>query len=185
MKYKAEVALGDGRTLLLRSLCANDARDALCMLKKTAGETDFMMRYEDEWSITEQEEREALARAEHAPKALMLGAFVDGKLVGIANFRPVHPGDRARHRAGMGVCVLRSHWSMGIGTALMRAAIAAAKTTALEYLELSVAGKNARAKAMYDKFGFIQYGRQTRAMKYRDGRYDDLILMQLDLREKA
>ena len=185
MKYRAETTLKDGRTLLLRSLSPQDAQQTLHVLRKTAGETGFMMRYEDEWSITEEQERESLAKTEYAPKALMLGAFADGRLVGIANFKPVHPGDRARHRAGMGVCVLRSHWGLGVGTALMKTAIHAAETTALEYLELSVAGQNGRAKAMYDKLGFIQYGRQTRAMKYRDGHYDDLILMQLALREKA
>ena len=185
MKYKAELTLKDGRALLLRSLSPQDAHKTLRLLKKTAGETDFMMRYEDEWNITEEQERESLAKTEYAPKALMLGAFVGGRLVGVANFKPVHPGDRARHRAGMGVCVLRSHWGLGVGTALMQAAIAAARTTSLEYLELSVAGQNERAKAMYDALGFIQYGRQTRAMKYRDGHYDDLILMQLALREEA
>ena len=95
MKYKAELTLKDGRALLLRSLSPQDAQETLLLLKKTAGETGFMMRYEHEWNIPEQQERESLARAEHAPKALMLGAFVGGRLVGVANFKPVHPSDRA------------------------------------------------------------------------------------------
>ena len=74
---------------------------------------------------------------------------------------------------------------IGAGSVGIAAAIAAAKTTALEYLELSVAGKNDRAQAMYDRLGFIRYGRQPRAMKYRDGHYDDLILMMLELHGKA
>ena len=185
MKYRREATLKTGETLLVRSLGADDAQALICMLKKTAGETEFMMRCEDEWTITVQKEREALADTEHAPKALMLGAFIGGRLAGAANFCPAHPGNRARHRAQMGISVLHACWGMGIGTALMQAMIDAARSTALEQLELCVAAKNTRAKALYDRFGFAEYGRLPRGMKLRDGRYDDLILMQLDLRGES
>ena len=185
MKYRREIALKNGETLLLRSLCAQDAEETLRVLKKTAGETGFMMRYENEWNVTTQQEREALAQTASAPKSLMLGAFVDGRLVGAANFRPVHPGDRARHRAGMGLSVLKAHWGKGIGTALIQALIDAARTTALEQLELSVMSQNTRAKALYTRLGFAEYGRLPRAIKHRDGTYDELILMLLDLRRRA
>lgn len=181
MKYKREVTLQNGETLLLRSLGPQDAQETLRIIRKTAGETDFMMRYEDEWTVSIEQQRELLASMEHAPKALMLGAFLGGRLVGVGNFKPIHPADRARHRAGLGLSILKSHWGKGIGTAMMHAMLGAAKETPLELLELSVVGANTRAKAMYDHLGFIQYGRQPNAMKYRDGRYDDLILMQLDL----
>lgn len=183
MKYQKEITLPSGETLLLRSLGTQDAQESIRIIRKSAGETDFMMRYEDEWTISIDQQRELLAKAEHAPKSLMLGAFLDGRLVGVGNFKPSHPADRARHRAGLGLSVLKSHWGKGIGTAMMHAMIDAAKSTPLELLELSVVGENTRAKAMYDRLGFVQYGRQMHAMKYRDGRYDDLILMQLDLRQ--
>lgn len=182
MKYKAEAMLRNGETLTLRSLRADDAAEMIRVCKRAAGETDFMMRYEDEWIITEQEQREAIARAEHAPRALMLGAFVQGKLVGAANFRPVHPGDRARHRAGVGISILKSHWGLGVGTAMMRALIDAAKGTALEQLELDVVSTNEAAIRLYERCGFAAYGRHPRMMKHRDGTYADTILMMLDLR---
>lgn len=185
MKYKRETTLKNGESLLLRSLGPQDAQQTLGVIRKTAGETDFMMRYEDEWDVSIEQQRELLAKMEHAPKSLMLGAFLGGRLVGVGNFKPSHPADRARHRAGLGLSILKDHWGEGIGTAMLHAMIDAARSTPLELLELSVVGANARAKSMYDRLGFIEYGRQPRAMKYRDGRYDDLILMQLDLHEKA
>ncbi len=185
MKYKGEATLKSGETLTLRSLCAQDAAQMICVCKKAAGETDFMMRYEDEWIITEQDQREVLAKAEHAPRALMLGAFVQGRLVGVANFRPVHPGDRARHRAGMGISILKSHWGLGVGTAMMRVLIEAAKETTIEQLELDVVSTNETAIRLYARCGFVEFGRHPRMMKHRDGKYADTILMMLDLRKES
>ena len=182
MKYRRETALKNGEMLILRSLDPQDAQETLRVMKKTSGETLHMMRYEDEWTITQEKEREMLADMQHAPKALMLGAFVGGRLVGVGNFRPVHPGDRARHRAGIGISILKSHWGMGIGTAMMQAMIEAAKTTALEQLELDVVSTNVSAIHLYQKCGFVEYGRHPRMMKYRDGTYADTVLMMLELR---
>lgn len=184
MKYKREAALRNGKMLVLRSLTPEDAQQAISVMKKTAGETLHMMRYADEVTVSLEKEREVLAQTEYGSTALMLGAFADGRLVGIGNFRPAHPADRARHRAGVGICVLKSHWGLGIGTALMHAMIAAAKTTALEQLELDVVSTNAAAIRLYERCGFEAYGRHPRLMKYRDGTYADAILMMLDLSKK-
>lgn len=182
MKYRNEITLKSGESLLLRSLKPQDAQESIRVLKKTAEETLYMMRYPDEWSMTEDAQREALAQMEHAPKALMLGAFMDDHLIGIGNFRPVHPGDRARHRAGVGISILKRCWGKGVGAAMMHALIEAAKTTALEQLELDVVSTNERAIRLYERCGFVEYGRRPRTMKYRDGTYADTVLMMLELR---
>ncbi len=184
MKIKKEIALAGGQGLLLRSLSVEDAQEMIRVCKKAAGETPYMMRYEDEWIITPETQREILRETENAPKALTLGAFVDNRLVGVGSFRPVHPGDRARHRAGVGISILKSHWGKGIGTAMMRVMIMAAKETPLEQLELDVVSTNEAAICLYKKVGFIEYGRHPRMMKYRDGTYADTVLMMLDLRRK-
>lgn len=184
MKYKKELTLRSGETLLLRSLNAQDAKETIRVCRQAAGETLNMMRYADEWTIAEEKEREALFDTENAPKALMLGAFIGGRLVGAGSFRPVHPGDRARHRAGVGISILKAYWGKGVGTAMMHAMIDAAKGTALEQLELDVVSTNEAAIRLYKRAGFVEYGRHPRMMKYRDGTYADTILMMLDLRAK-
>ena len=177
--------LPNGVALLLRSLRAGDEQEMIRVCRRAAGETDFMMRYPDEWIITPQDQREVIVRAEHADRALMLGAFVQGRLVGAANFRPVHPGDRARHRAGVGISILRRHWGMGVGTAMMQALIEVAKKTSLEQLELDVVSTNEKAIRLYERCGFAEYGRHPRMMKHRNGTYADTILMMLDLRRES
>ena len=185
MKIRKEIALRSGETLLLRSLGPKDAEETIRVCRRAAGETNFMMRYEDEWTVTPEKVREILAQMENAPKSLMIGAFVGGHLVGVGSFQLAHPGDRARHRAGLGISILRSHWGKGIGTAMMRVMIDAAKTTALEQLELDVVSTNDAAIALYERVGFVEYGRHPRMMKYRDGTYADTILMMLDLRRES
>ena len=51
MKYRKEITLKSGESLLLRSLKPQDAQESIWLLKKTAEETLYMMRYEDEWTI--------------------------------------------------------------------------------------------------------------------------------------
>ena len=182
MKYKSEVTLRTGERCLLRSLEAADAKEALAVCKRAAGETLNMMRYEDEWTMTGEQEAAFIEKQKNDPKALMLGAFVDGQMVGSAVFQGVHPGDRARHRAGVGISILRAYWGRGIGTAMMQALIDTAKTTSLEQLELDVVSTNESAVRLYTRCGFAEYGRHPRMMKYRDGTYADTILMMLKLR---
>lgn len=184
MKFRREHQTKSGDALLVRSLCEADAEQALYVFKKSAGETLNMMRYPDEWAMTVEQERAFIKKEELGAKSLLLGAFVGGQLVGISNFTPVSPVDRARHRAGVGMVVLRTYWHQGIGSAMMQALIEAAQQTSLEQLELSVVDTNEGAIALYKKHGFVEYGRHPRMMKYRDGRYADALLMMLDLRRK-
>ena len=78
--------------------------------------------------------------------------------------------------------VLKSHWGMGVGTALLRVLVEQAKTTALEQLELEVVSTNERAIRLYERFGFTEFARHPRKLKYRDGSYADMVLMMLELR---
>ena len=185
MKYKKETALSGSETLLLRSLQTEDAQQALDVCKMTAAETLNLMRYADEWRLTLEQEREYIRNMENGPKSLMLGAFFRGKLVGIGSITPPSPVDRTRHRAGLGIAIVKSSWGMGIGTAMTRALIDAAKTTAIEQLELDVVSTNETAIRLYERHGFVEYGRHPRMMKYRDGTYADTILMMLDLRRES
>ncbi len=185
MKMKQEVQQRNGQPLLLRSLGPQDAQQALAVCRKTAGETLNLLRYEDEWTMTLEQEAAYLKKTEDDPKSLMLGAFLGDTLVGIGSFLPSAPVDRARHRAELGICILKAYWGRGIGTAIMQTIVDEVKKTAVEQLELEVVGTNERAIALYERFGFVEFGRHPRKLKYRDGTYADMVLMMLDLRAKA
>lgn len=182
MKYREEIALKNAEPLLLRSLRTEDAQQVLDVCKRTAAETLNLMRYADEWRLTLQQECEYIRNMENGSKSLMLGAFFRGRLVGVGSITPPSAVDRVRHREGLGIAVVRSCWGMGIGTALLQTLIAQAKNTALEQLELEVVSTNERAIHLYERHGFETFACHPRKLKYRDGRYADMLLMMLDLR---
>lgn len=183
MKLKREARTKNGGALLLRSLCAQDAQQALSVCRQTAGETLNLIRYEDEWTMTLEQEAAYLKKAEDDPRSLMLGAFCGDRLVGIGSFMPCAAVDRARHRMSLGICIIKSCWGQGIGTALMQTLIAEAERTAAEQIELEVVSANERAIRLYERMGFAEFARHPHKLKYRDGTYADMILMMRKLKE--
>lgn len=182
VKHKSEIVLKTGERCLLRSLHVGDEREALAVCKKAAEETRNLIRYADEWTMTEEEEAAFIKRQEDDPNALMLGAFLSGRLVAIASFAPRASVSRVRHRAELGVMVLKSCWGKGVATALIEALLERIQDTPFEQLELEVVAENERAIRLYEHFGFVEFARHPRKLKYRDGTYADMILMMLELK---
>jgi len=182
MKFKREIALKSGEACLLRSLGPVDARETLAVCRRAAGETRNLIRCADEWTMSEEEEAAYIRRQEDDPNALMLGAFLGGRLVAVASFTPRAPVCRARHRAELGVMVLEGCWGRGIATAMISALLERIEDTRFEQLELEVVADNVRARRLYEHFGFCEFARHPRKLKYRDGTYADIILMMRDLK---
>lgn len=65
-----------------------------------------------------------------------------------------------------------------IGTALLQSVIDWAKENpVIEKVALGVLATNQPAIGLYKKMGFLQEGREIRAVKIADGKYVDMILM--------
>ena len=181
MRYLREVTLADGESILLRSLETKDAGAAIFCFRKVAGETQFLLRETDECGITIAQEEETIARKLESPREMLLGVFAGEALIGMAGLNACGRFARVRHRAGIGVSLVKAHWGKGIGKAMLQTLIDAAKQAGYEQLELDVVDNNDRARTLYERFGFEAVGRLPRAMKYSDGRYADLILMVCEL----
>jgi len=182
MEFYRETATKQGGRLIVRSLTADDAAQTLWVMHACMGESLNLSRYPDEVRMTIAQEVEFIERAQFNPNAVLLGAFADGEMAGMCSAVPVAPNERYRHRAGMGIMVLRKHWGKGIGSALMAAQREAMENTCVEQIELDVVSTNGAAIALYEKHGFVRYGLLERGMKYRDGSYADLLLMRLKLK---
>jgi putative acetyltransferase len=110
------------------------------------------------------------------PDATRLVAIVDGKAVGmIFLVREANP--RRSHAASLGMAVHDAYAGRGVGTALMAAIVDLADNwLQVRRLELSVYADNARAIALYERFGFEREG-VGRAYAWRDGAYVDSLNM--------
>jgi ribosomal protein S18 acetylase RimI-like enzyme len=100
----------------------------------------------------------------------LLGAFVNGELVGsVACEREYKP--KTRHRANIvGMYVRESETRQGIGRQLLAACIAQARRAqGLEMLTLTVTASNERAVRLYEQAGFKVYGVQPRAIRVEIG----------------
>lgn len=110
------------------------------------------------------------------------GAFVDGELIGTA--AAYHDRDRgkARHKAWLvAVYVAPEARGRGVGRAVCQAAVDAARGwDGVEQIHLGVAVPNEAAMGLYRSMGFVEYGREPRAIKLPD-RYVDELLMVLPL----
>lgn len=87
--------------------------------------------------------------------------------------RPVHT-----HCGVLGMGVVADRRGAGIGRALLRATLAAARAAGLRRVELDVRARNGSAIALYERMGFRHEGRKVAAY-YVDGVFDDLLIMGL------
>jgi len=177
MKYYKQIQLNNGKICILRSPNCEDAQAILYHMILTSGETENMLRYPDEITITEVAERAYLSDIESSPDAIMISAVVDGKIIANAGFNPVSKLEKCRHRAEFGISIQKEYWGCGIGSHIMAAILKTAQQAGYKQLELDVVADNERAIALYKKFGFKTLGMNEMAFRCRNGKYQALYLM--------
>ena len=113
----------------------------------------------------------------------VFGAFIDDEIVGVAGFRR-QDGPQTMHKANLwGMYVRQSVGRSGVGRSLVDTVIAHAAKR-VEKLQLSVMSKNEAALRLYKAAGFVEYGREVKALK-QNGRYFDEVLMELVVDESS
>jgi len=113
----------------------------------------------------------------------VFGAFIDDEIVGVAGFRR-QDGPQTMHKANLwGMYVRQSVGRSGVGRCLVDTVIAHAAKR-VEKLQLSVMSKNEAALRLYKAAGFVEYGREVKALK-QNGRYFDEVLMELFVDESG
>ena len=123
---------------------------------------------------SEQAWREELARRRDDNFSMV--ACVRGEVVGHLALS-VYLSPRTCHSGHFGIAVRDDWQGKGVGTALMNACVDLADNwLGLTRLDLRVFADNARAIALYERFGFEIEG-TCRRFAYRDGEYVDAHVM--------
>jgi len=81
------------------------------------------------------------------------------------------------HLGTLSICVARDWRDVGVGTALMRAALDWADEAGLAKVALGVFPDNERAIAVYEAVGFVREGLRRRQYRGEGGVYRDEVLM--------
>lgn len=119
---------------------------------------------------------EVEARLQSGPDAMVtvLGAFCEGKLVGMVALIRTATEKLAHNAMVGGMYVTPAHRRRGIGEALLDGVIAQARTfPQLRNLKLSVNATNCAAIALYRSRGFVPFGLEREALCVNGVYYDE------------
>ena len=167
----------------MRNGTERDGEAARDLFLRTHEQTDYLLTYPDENTMTAEEEARYLQAKTESASEIELVAEVDGRLAGMAGIEGIGSKEKVRHRADFGISIEREFWGLGIGRVLTEACVDCARRAGYAQLELSVVADNARAIALYQSVGFAEYGRNPRGFRSRLTGWQELVLMRLELNE--
>lgn len=163
------IRLKDGRSAFLRApRPVEDAQELVDYLLITAQETEFVLRYPEECTLTAEDEQAFLQAANDSSHTCMIVCEVDGEVAGTCHLK-CNSRLKIRHRAEVGIALRQKFWGLGIGTALFKELIALARERQVEQLELNYVEGNERARGLYEKMGFQAVAVHPNAFRLKDG----------------
>jgi RimJ/RimL family protein N-acetyltransferase len=149
-----------------------DASAAARLERAISTEPGLLVTHPSEVRTSHQ--RRLIAQAK-ARNGVYLVAEDGGKVIGTASLRPMDLRAIA-HVYRLSIMLALTHLGRGIGTRMMKSLMSTAKRIrTLRKVELLVRASNARARRLYQRFGFRLEGRLRNRVCLPDGTYvDDL-----------
>ena len=114
--------------------------------------------------------------ADRFRREVIFGAFVSGRLRGIATFLQQMPPKRRHVGMIWNMYVSEEQRGTGLAHSLFRHVLDAASLQ-VDQVELYVALDNSRGRKFYRKFGFESYGVMPRALRVQGEDYDALMMV--------
>ena len=164
--------MGTGADFTVRRTTVNDIDDQFDLMDAVAAERRWIGT---EPPIDRDERRprwEAQLNDESTGVSFM--AEVDGRMIGCLGLHLEPYGV-----ADLGMFIADDWRGRGVGSALMEAAIAWAKSSPAHKIALSLWPHNEAARALYDKFGFVEEGVLRRHYRRQNGELWDAVVMGL------
>jgi putative acetyltransferase len=160
------------RGVEIRPARPRDARGILALRRTLAAEERFIRTEHVRESVRDTRRR---ARRSWRRDEASIVAIHDGSVIGhLGVGREDHPV--TAHVASLGMGVSPEWRGRGVGAALLAEAFRWARWAGIEKVGLTVYPGNDRARALYERFGFVTEGRLTGHSKKSYG-YDDEIVM--------
>jgi RimJ/RimL family protein N-acetyltransferase len=166
-----------GDPFIVRSAQPDDAARVIAHMHAVTSESDFLLTEPDEFTMTEDEERQWIQDHIDGPGKICLVADASGVVIGSLG---CENGQRRRvaHCGTFGMAVLRDWRGQGVGTAMLQCFLEwAGASPVIEKVGIGVLASNEPAIRLYQKSGFVEEGRQPKEIKIGPGQYHDVILM--------
>ena len=181
MQFHKIITLKDGRTCTLRNGTEQDGQALLDIYLLTHAQTDYLLSYPDESTLTAEQEAQFLKEKSESENEIQLLAVIGGTVVASAGVGCIGKKDKVKHRATFGISVDKAYWGLRIGRALLEACIECARDAGFVQMELEVVAENKKALVLYESVGFEEYGRNPKGFRSRLSGWQELVLMRLDL----
>lgn len=163
------------REVLLRFIQSSDTEAMTEYINTLSKEDTYVMRSGE--ILTLDEEKEYVTKLLEKMKdgdGFMIGAFLNGKLIGEGNIDRL--GFRSKHVGSLGISIKKEFRGEGIGKELMEELLVQAHKMELQYIELIVYEPNDIARHLYTEMGFEEVGRVPKKAQFH-GEYIDEIIM--------
>lgn len=181
MRYHKIIQLKTEEVCLLRNAEGDDAKalnECFCL---THSQTDFLTTYPDENEFDFEADYKELCVKVESDNEVEICAVLDERIVGSAGIEAVGKKDKVKHRAELGISIEDAYKGKGIGRALTLACIECAKEAGYMQIELVVVSENIPAIKLYESVGFVEYGRNPKGFRNRQGKWQELVLMRKEL----
>jgi RimJ/RimL family protein N-acetyltransferase len=133
----------------------------------------FRTTIEEELQLPTAEFARRLANSEN----VTIGAFVGDELVGIGTLLR-ETRTSVRHRGEVvGMYVASGARGSGAADGIIQRLLEHARAVGVLVVSLIVEGENARARRLYERWGFREYGRLTRAQRRGDAFTDEVLMV--------
>lgn len=162
------VTLKDGTAAVLRSPGREDAAEMLSLFQACLTETEFLLTSPEEGSMTAEQEAAYLEKLAASENDLMITCFINGKAVGNCSLQ-CRSKIKTRHRASVGLSILKQYWNRGIGTLFFEELIRVAREKQILQMELEYIDGNERGRHLYEKMGFVQAAEHPNFIRQKDG----------------
>ena len=169
--------LPSGEEVIIKSAGPEDSMKVKLHREATSAETHFMARYPEDGQFNIERLTDMLKTIADSDRDFMVSAYIDDEMIGDLGVTLIRPHLKYLHRGYLGMSIRQKYVGLGLGSFMMKVALEQAKANGFEQVELGVFSDNVRARHLYTKMGFKEYGMTPRAFKLKDGTYRDEIIM--------
>ncbi len=164
----------NGLTVLLRPARVEDQSKIIENIGLVLAEKVFLQT--DQFVLTPGWIKAFAASCDPHQGSLLLVPEIDGQLVGHLRVHPGEYGAKDRHVASLGIVLINGYRVMGIGKAMLKAAVEWCDRAGYEKMEVSVLSTNQHAIHLFEQFGFQIVGVLKRQLKIGPDYVDELIM---------